>query len=88
MPAPTIPSGETGTRHRTAERVAKQTGAKKRVLIASFDLDNKGEKDGKRVEKAMVTMYFNGKKVGRAVSVSAQDRRLVPRRTTADLTPP
>src|SRR4051812_6848850 len=27
MPAPTIPSDETGTRHRTAERVAKQTGA-------------------------------------------------------------
>src|SRR5258705_1446990 len=27
MPAPTIPSVETGTRHRTAERVAKQTGA-------------------------------------------------------------
>jgi diadenylate cyclase len=27
MPDPTIPSGETGTRHRTAERVAKQTGA-------------------------------------------------------------
>src|SRR3989440_7273906 len=27
MPEPTIPSSETGTRHRTAERVAKQTGA-------------------------------------------------------------
>jgi diadenylate cyclase len=27
MPDPTIPSNETGTRHRTAERVAKQTGA-------------------------------------------------------------
>jgi diadenylate cyclase len=27
MPDPTIPSEETGTRHRTAERVAKQTGA-------------------------------------------------------------
>src|SRR5438067_12678130 len=27
MPDPTIPSGETGTRHRTAERVAKQTKA-------------------------------------------------------------
>jgi diadenylate cyclase len=27
MPDPTIPSDETGTRHRTAERVAKQTGA-------------------------------------------------------------
>lgn len=27
MPDPTIPSRETGTRHRTAERVAKQTGA-------------------------------------------------------------
>jgi diadenylate cyclase len=27
MPDPTIPSGETGTRHRTAERVAKQTDA-------------------------------------------------------------
>jgi diadenylate cyclase len=27
MPDSTIPSGETGTRHRTAERVAKQTGA-------------------------------------------------------------
>ena len=27
MPAPTISSDETGTRHRTAERVAKQTGA-------------------------------------------------------------
>jgi diadenylate cyclase len=27
MPDPTIPSVETGTRHRTAERVAKQTGA-------------------------------------------------------------
>ena len=27
MPDPTISSGETGTRHRTAERVAKQTGA-------------------------------------------------------------
>jgi diadenylate cyclase len=27
MPDPTIASGETGTRHRTAERVAKQTGA-------------------------------------------------------------
>lgn len=27
MPDPTIPSMETGTRHRTAERVAKQTGA-------------------------------------------------------------
>src|SRR6058998_1139763 len=27
MPDPTIPSAETGTRHRTAERVAKQTGA-------------------------------------------------------------
>jgi diadenylate cyclase len=27
MPDPTIPSQETGTRHRTAERVAKQTGA-------------------------------------------------------------
>src|SRR5580765_8130954 len=27
MPEPTIPSAETGTRHRTAERVAKQTGA-------------------------------------------------------------
>ncbi len=27
MPDPTIPSKETGTRHRTAERVAKQTGA-------------------------------------------------------------
>jgi len=27
MPDPTIPSHETGTRHRTAERVAKQTGA-------------------------------------------------------------
>ncbi|HSC73656.1 MAG TPA: DNA integrity scanning diadenylate cyclase DisA [Gaiellaceae bacterium] len=27
MPDPTIPSPETGTRHRTAERVAKQTGA-------------------------------------------------------------
>jgi diadenylate cyclase len=27
MPDPTIPSSETGTRHRTAERVAKQTGA-------------------------------------------------------------
>ena len=26
-PDPTIPSAETGTRHRTAERVAKQTGA-------------------------------------------------------------
>jgi diadenylate cyclase len=26
MPDPTIPSSETGTRHRTAERVAKQTG--------------------------------------------------------------
>ncbi len=26
MPDPTIPSAETGTRHRTAERVAKQTG--------------------------------------------------------------
>ncbi len=31
MPDPTIPSSETGTRHRTAERVAKQTGA----LVAS-----------------------------------------------------
>src|SRR3954463_12583137 len=27
MPDPTIPSNETGTRHRTAERGAKQTGA-------------------------------------------------------------
>jgi diadenylate cyclase len=27
MPDPTIPSAETGTRHRTAERVAKQTGS-------------------------------------------------------------
>ena len=27
MPDPTIPSDETGTRHRTAERVAKETGA-------------------------------------------------------------
>ena len=27
MPDPAIPSVETGTRHRTAERVAKQTGA-------------------------------------------------------------
>src|SRR6185437_9816176 len=27
MPDPTIPSSETGTRHRTAERVAKQTEA-------------------------------------------------------------
>ena len=27
MPDPAIPSAETGTRHRTAERVAKQTGA-------------------------------------------------------------
>src|SRR5947209_17590929 len=27
MPDPTIPSNETGTRHQTAERVAKQTGA-------------------------------------------------------------
>src|SRR4029450_1037217 len=27
MPDPTISSDETGTRHRTAERVAKQTGA-------------------------------------------------------------
>ena len=27
MPDPTIASDETGTRHRTAERVAKQTGA-------------------------------------------------------------
>jgi diadenylate cyclase len=27
MPDPAIPSDETGTRHRTAERVAKQTGA-------------------------------------------------------------
>src|SRR5881398_773260 len=27
MPDPTIPSNETGTRHRTAERVARQTGA-------------------------------------------------------------
>src|SRR4029079_19745077 len=27
MPNPTMPSAETGTRHRTAERVAKQTGA-------------------------------------------------------------
>src|SRR5437660_5178080 len=27
MPDPTIPSRETGTRHRTAERVAKQTGS-------------------------------------------------------------
>ena len=27
MPDPTIPSDQTGTRHRTAERVAKQTGA-------------------------------------------------------------
>src|SRR5881394_583654 len=27
MPDPTIPSNETGTRHRTAERLAKQTGA-------------------------------------------------------------
>src|ERR1044072_8739260 len=27
MPDPTIPSAETGTRHRTAERVAKQTEA-------------------------------------------------------------
>jgi diadenylate cyclase len=27
MPDPTIPSSETGTRHRTAERVAKQTDA-------------------------------------------------------------
>src|ERR671925_1231440 len=27
MPDPTIPSSETGTRHRTAERVAKQTNA-------------------------------------------------------------
>ena len=27
MPDPTIPSNETGTRHRTAERVAKQNGA-------------------------------------------------------------
>src|SRR5919197_3957483 len=27
MPDPTIPSAETGTRHRTAERVAKQTNA-------------------------------------------------------------
>ena len=27
MPDPTIASSETGTRHRTAERVAKQTGA-------------------------------------------------------------
>src|SRR5918912_1015692 len=32
MPDPTIPSNETGTRHRTAERVAKQTGA----LVISF----------------------------------------------------
>src|SRR5262245_60594270 len=32
MPDPTIPSAETGTRHRTAERVAKQTGA----LVASI----------------------------------------------------
>ena len=32
MPDPTIPSSETGTRHRTAERVAKQTGA----LVASI----------------------------------------------------
>src|SRR5262249_57138649 len=27
MPDPTIPSNETGTRHRTAERVARQTNA-------------------------------------------------------------
>jgi diadenylate cyclase len=32
MPDPTIPSDETGTRHRTAERVAKQTG----VLVISI----------------------------------------------------
>jgi diadenylate cyclase len=32
MPDPTIPSSETGTRHRTAERVAKQTG----VLVVSI----------------------------------------------------
>ena len=32
MPDPTIPSNETGTRHRTAERVAKQTG----VLVISI----------------------------------------------------
>src|SRR5215831_1251160 len=32
MPDPTIPSAETGTRHRTAERVAKQTG----VLVVSI----------------------------------------------------
>jgi diadenylate cyclase len=32
MPDPTIPSAETGTRHRTAERVAKQTG----VLVISI----------------------------------------------------
>ena len=30
MPDPTIPSAETGTRHRTAERVAKQTGRARR----------------------------------------------------------
>src|SRR5436305_4953575 len=42
MPDPTIPSEETGTRHRTAERVAKQTGApvvtvsQRRAVVTTF----------------------------------------------------
>ena len=40
MPDPAIASSETGTRHRTAERVAKQTGA-----LVDLDLATAGNRD-------------------------------------------
>ncbi len=47
IPDPTIPSSETGTRHRTAERVARQTGeliiaiSQRRDIISLYKEDNK-----------------------------------------------
>ncbi len=45
MPDPTIPSDETGTRHRTAERVAKQTGRARHLGLAAA-------RDGHRLRRA------------------------------------
>src|SRR4029079_9469902 len=46
MPDPTIASSETGTRHRTAERVAKQTGT---LVISISQASDTASLDGKDI---------------------------------------
>ena len=71
MPDPTIPSNETGTRHRTAERVAKQTGRARRLDLAAAG-------DGDDLPGPAALPARSGRRRPREDEPGARDARHVP----------